>query len=91
MGMGRMIGATAVVIITIIVFIATYSIVSWPLEYIVDALIDAPPAGMPAGTGDYAPLLRTLPVFLAAAVIIGIFLIIVWYYVYGHKKEYEVE
>jgi len=92
---GRMIMATVLIIITIGVGYATYAIVSWPLEYTVDAVQDAYDV-ITDQTGwedeeHFDQVTGSLPYFLAGAFMFMVFLLIIWYFVYAHKKEHEVE
>jgi len=82
--------ATIILIISIVVFIIGYVVLSWPVEYLVDALIDSYPSSPSNGdVSEIAPSLLTIPYFLAAAFIVGIFLLFVWFWAMAHKYEEE--
>jgi len=89
--MKRMVLAVIIATISIAVFIITYSVISWPLEYVVDALIDIYPSIPNTGhsTEDATNILLTLPFFLAMSVVIAIASMLIWLFAYAHKKEYE--
>ena len=92
---GRMILATLMVITVIAVAIMSYSIVVIPLEYTVDVLQDAytdVDSQMEYGdTDEFNKTILSLPAFLAAGVVFLVILVFIWYFVYAHKKEHELD
>jgi hypothetical protein len=90
MNVKQMIVATAILIISIVVFIIAYVVLSCPVEYTVDALLDAYPSS--PSNGDVSEIentMLTIPYMLAGAFIIGIGLLFVWYFAMAHKYEEE--
>lgn len=84
--MTRMIVATVTLIVGISVFIFAYAVSVLPLEYVIDALVDL---SNTMGISEINPTLVSFPYFLAAAVVIGVLLLFVWYFAIAHKEEYE--
>ena len=86
----RMVMATIIAIISIVTFIIGYIVLAWPVAYITDALIDSYPSGPVTGSVEE---IRNYEInvnyFLAAAFLIGIILVCVWFWVYAHKRENE--
>jgi len=89
--MKRMIIAVVIATVSIATFIITYAIISWSLEYVIDALLDIYPSIPNTGhtTEEAKNVLLTLPFFLAMAVVIAIGSMFIWLFAYAHKKEYE--
>lgn len=89
--MKRMIIAVVISILLITVFIITYSVVVWPLEYVVDGLLDVYPSIPNTGVtpAEATNTLNTLPMFLAGALVVGIASVFIWLFAFAHKKEYE--
>lgn len=87
--MKRMIIATVILIITVLVFIVSYALVVMPLEYTTDALSDTYSTLGFDDTAEVTGLMTNFPYFLAGGVIFGIFLVFIWYFAYAQKKEYE--
>lgn len=90
----RMIIATIIVIISVVTFIIGYIVLSWPLMYITDALIDGYPSGptITPVVGNVSEIRNSeinLNYFLAAAFLGGIVLTFIWFWVYAHKRENE--
>jgi len=86
----EMILATIILVISITVFIIGYIVLAYPVEYVVDALLDSYPSGGSSGdVSEIRPTMLTIPYFLAAAFVIGIFLLFVWYFAMAHKYEHE--
>lgn len=80
--MKRMVIGVVILIISIATMIMSYFIMVWPVEYIIDALLPLTPV-------EHQPTMISLPYFLLASLVIGIFLSFVWLWAYAHKKEYE--
>ena len=88
--MREMMLATIILIISIVVFIVAYVVLAYPVEYTVDALLDAYPSSPSNGdVSEIRPAMLSIPFFLAAAFIIGIGLLFVWFFAMAHKREYE--
>lgn len=90
----RMIVATIILIISVVTFIIGYIVLSWPLMYITDALIDGYPSGptITPVVGSVEEIRNSetnLNYFLAAAFLGGIVLCFIWFWVYAHKRENE--
>lgn len=93
--MKRMVIATVIMILTIAVAIISYAIVVRPLEYTVDALQEAYTDISDDmewdDTDEVNAQLGSLPYYLAGALVFLIFMVFLWYAIYGHKKEFEQE
>jgi len=91
--MKRMLAATLIIIVTSAVFAISYSITSIPLEYTIDPLIDSYDSLAENNSWDDSDdvnnLMLMFPYFLAGGVFFGVFLLVIWYFAYAHKKEYE--
>lgn len=91
--MKRMLIATVILIVTCAVFIMSYAIVSWPVEYTTHTLqesYDIIAENMSwTDSVEVKNTLGMMPYFLAAGIFIGILLLVIWYFVYAQKKEYE--
>jgi predicted membrane protein len=86
----QMLLATIILIIGVVVFIISYIVLAWPVEYVVDSLIKCYPSSPSNGdVSEIRPSLLTIPYFLTAAFVIGIFLLFVWYFAMAHKYEEE--
>lgn len=91
--MKRMLAATLILIVTSAVFILSSSITFIPLEYTIDPLMDSYDSLAENNSWNDADevnnLMLMLPYFLAGGVFFGIMLLVLWYFSYAHKKEYE--
>ena len=89
--MKRMLIAVIIVTVSVATFIMSYAIIAWPLEYVVDSLLDIYPSIPNTGhtVSEASAVLKTLPYFLAMAVVIAISLLFIWLFVFSQKKEYE--
>jgi hypothetical protein len=86
----EMLLATIILIIGVSTFIICYIVLAWPVEYVVDALIDSYPSSPTNGdVSEIRPSLLTIPYFLVAAFVVGIFLLFVWFFAMAHKYEEE--
>lgn len=83
--MSRMIIATVFLIVTIAGGWFAYSVIVLPLEYTTDALVDIDMADV----NEIDPILKNLPYFLAAAYVVFVILVFIWYFAVAHKYEYE--
>lgn len=83
--------AVMIGIATIASFIIGYSVFVWPLEYIIDGLLDVYPSIPNPGhsVSEATNILTSLVWFFAIAVVFGILMIVVWMYAYAHKEEQE--
>ena len=91
--MKRMLLATVILIVTCAVFVMSYAIVSWPVEYTTQVLQDSYDVIAEnmswTDTTEVQNTLGMMPYFLAGGILIGIILLIIWYFAYAQKKEYE--
>jgi hypothetical protein len=91
--MKRMLLATVILILTSATFLISYSIVSLPLEYTIDPLLDSYDSLAENNSwndGDNVNnVMLMLPYFLSGGVLLGVLLISVWYFAYAHKREHE--
>lgn len=83
--------AIVITCVSVAVFLISYAVVSWPLEYVVDGLIDVYPSIPNTGhsISEFNNVMKSLVYFFAAALITGIFLLFVWLFTFAHKKEFE--
>jgi hypothetical protein len=88
-----MLAATLILIVTSSVFIISASVTFIPLEYTIDPLVDSYDSLAENNSWDDSDnvnnLMIMLPYYLAGGVVFGIFLLVLWYFAYAHKKEYE--
>lgn len=91
--MKRMVIATVLLIVTVAVFIMSYAVVVLPLEYTTSTLQDTyDDIATDMGWDDAdetSSLIGMIPYFFAGAIILGIFLLFVWFFAFAQKKEYE--
>jgi hypothetical protein len=91
--MKNMMLATVILIVTITVFAVSYAIVSLPLEYITDPLVNTYDSLAENNSWDDSDevtnVLTMNPYFLAGGTVFGVLLLVVWYFAYAHKKEHE--
>ena len=89
--MKRMMAAIVITCVSVAVFLISYAVLAWPLEYIVDGLIDVYPSIPNTGhsISEFNNVMISLVYFFAAAVLIGIILLFVWLFAFAHKKEFE--
>lgn len=80
-----MIAGVVILFVMVTCFIIGIAVLAEPIEYITDALVDAD-ADTGAEINDTMNLIKWA---FPAAMIIGIFLAMLLFAVYGHKKEYE--
>jgi flagellar biosynthesis/type III secretory pathway M-ring protein FliF/YscJ len=85
--------ATLIVIVSVAVFIMSYAVVVFPLEYTVDTLQESYEIIADnmswTDTTEVNNQLGMMPWFLAGSVAFGIILLIVWLFAWAQKKEYE--
>jgi len=88
--MNRMIVGSIIVIFTIVVFFIGYVAFYEPISTLAETLKDAYPTTGPFTSGDdVGNFLDAIPYFFVVAIALGIISTLVWYMVWGHKKEYE--
>ena len=91
--MKRMLIGVVILIVTTLIFLMSYAIVSIPLEYIIDPLDNSYQSLAENNSWNDATEMQNnlymLPYYLAGGVLIGIILMVLWFFAYAHKKEYE--
>jgi len=86
--MKRMIVGTIILIAFIISFVIGFAVFDEPISLITDTLGDAYPDDFESHD-DVNNILDFLPMFFSAAVITGVIMVMLWYAVWGHKRENE--
>lgn len=88
--MRRMIIGSIIVIFTIVSFIIGYVALYDPINTLSETLRDAYPSNEIFSSGEeVGTILDAIPSFFIAAIAVGIIMTMVWYMLWGHKKEYE--
>jgi hypothetical protein len=88
--MKRMIIGSIIVIFTIVSFIIGFVALYDPILLLSETLSDAYPTGEMFTSGETVQnILVVLPTFFISAIAVGIIMTMIWYMMWGHKKEYE--
>jgi hypothetical protein len=84
-----MIVASIVVIFTIVSLIIGYVTLSEPISLISETLKDVYPSDNMETKQSVDSMMDAIPYFFIVAISLGIISVMIWYLVWGHKKEYE--
>ena len=87
--MYKMIKATITLFIVIAIFIIAYAVLSQPVETVLETLNDAFESGNPDTEERVEADINILDFAFKATIVVAIIATILWYAIWGHKREYE--
>lgn len=87
-GMGRMIIGSIVLISTIILLIIMFTVFDEPIQILTDTFTTAYPDTY-GGADSVEQMNNFLTMIFGIAIAVGVLMALLWYMIWGHKREYE--